>query len=201
VLGASFRKRRTDMTRNFTAAPRARQASRTRILVAASALVALAALGAPAHAQYSPYALPTGTFNNMFQTQSYLDDLGRRMAIDGGMNAYWMMQDYRARTGFTGDFPSFVTPDQLRQSGADLSRATAGYRQSADANSMARMRGADNYANYGVMNQRTMVGPGGGYYPYVSGAYDRVFDTPRGLVGTNDPTYQPWGGVGLMPLR
>lgn len=191
------------MTRNFSAALPARHAVGARPRVAASVVLALAALSTPADAQqyHSPYALPTDTFNSMFRNQLYLDGLGRRMAFNGGMRTYLMMQRYRAITGYTGRFPSFVTPHQQRQASADWNRAAEDYRRSADANSNARLSGADNYANRGIMNQQTMVGPNGGYHYFVPGDYNHVFATPRGRVGTNSETYVPSDGVPLTPLR
>jgi len=168
-----------------------------RIFVSLPALLALAAFGSPAHAQ----GMPVDTINNAFAAQVEWNQFSNDLANWYGWQAYGMMQDYRAQTGFTGEFPNFVTPQQQFDSNRALNDAYARARQSGYANSDVRAGGANTYGQLGILGQQPMVGPGGTYYPYVSNDYDRVFDTPNGMVYTNDPTYQPWNGMQLMPAR
>jgi len=169
-----------------------------RFWLALPALLALAAVATPARAQFAPM----GGMDAMMQNQIYLNQLGNQMASQAAWQAYWMMQQYRARTGFTGEFPAFVTPDQQRQSAAALSRSYDAFRASSDANSQARSAGAENYALHGVLGQQTMVNPWNGRTYYnVPNNYNHYYATPQGVWGTNNEMYQPWGSTQLVPVR
>lgn len=174
------------------------QMTHMRVWLALPALLGLAAFATPARAQFAPM----GGLNAMMQNQIYLNQLGNQMANRAGWQAYLMMQQYRARTGFTGAFPSFVTPEQQRESAAALSRAYDAFRASSAANSAARAAGAENFALHGVLGQQTMVNPStGGIYYNVPNDYNHYYATPQGIWGTNSEMYAPWGSTQLMPVR
>jgi len=172
------------------------QKTRAGFWLAAPAVLALAMAATPARAQYAPM----GSFDAMMQRQLYLNQLGNEMAIYGGLQAYGMMQQYRAQTGFSGEFPAFVTPQQQRASAAALSRAYDDFR----ANSQARSAGAEHFAQHGILGQQTMVNPWTGTtYDNVPNTYNYYYATPqpRAVWGSNSGMYEPWGSTQLMPVR
>jgi hypothetical protein len=191
------------MTGKITAPAPARHSRRSQAWLALPALLALAALATPAKAQIaSPYASPMGGFGALFDRVVGLQQLGDQMAIDAGWQALGMMQDYRVRTRFTGEFPAFVSPGDRRRAAAQLNGAYDDYRRSGERSSQARINGADNFALHGILGEQTMVNPStNAYYYYVPNNYNHWYAAPQGLVPTNSETYQPWGSTQLMPVR
>jgi hypothetical protein len=186
------------MTRNMTVPAPVRRSPLTPTWLALPVLLGLAALATPARAQYAPM----GGSNAMIDRMVGLQQLGNRMAVGTAWQAYRMMQEYRRRTGFTGQFQPLVTPQQQAQSAASLSRAYDALRRSGAYSSQSRAAAAENFSLHGILGQQTMVNPATGNYSYfVPNNYNHWYATPQGRIGTNSETYQPWGSTELVPAR